>query len=341
MHNKGKKICFFAKVSDRELLEIMQWYRNDISILRELGYNVTVATNFSEIPWNCDLYFAWWPTTSIFPLIKSSIIDKPIIVVVGGSEVVSSEERIAGYYSKPLWARGIIQLCLKCATRILVVSKHLLKEALNLGIKDAFLVYHGIKTDEFKPSDKKKDILFTISHLNKENTNRKRLYTIIKSVPYVREVFPNQKFVIAGRYMDAFDGLKNEVDRLGLSGTVIFPGKISNREKLDYFSRCLIYLQPTIHEAFGVAIAEAMSCGIPVITSKVGAVPEVVKDCGIYTDPDDPRQLAENIIMLLRDKVLRSELGRKARQRIINNFSYERRKEKIKEIIEDLIGGNG
>jgi len=335
--NKGKKICFFARVKDKDLLEIIQWYRNDISILHELGYNVSIATDFSEIPWNCDLYFAWWPTTSIFPLIKSKIVNKPIIVVAGGSEVVTSEKRIDGYFSKPSWVRGIIQLCLRCSTRVLVVSKDSLKEVANLGIKNAILVYHGIKTDEFKPSDGKKDILFTISHLNKENTNRKRLYTILKSVPYVREVFPNQKFIIAGRHMDAFNKLRREAHRLRLSEAVIFPGKISNREKMEYFSRSLIYVQPTLHEAFGVAIAEAMSCGIPVITSKVAAVPELVKDCAIYTDPDDPKELADNIIMLLRNKEIRTRLGKKARERIINNFSYESRKEKIREIIKNLI----
>jgi glycosyltransferase involved in cell wall biosynthesis len=139
--------------------------------------------------------------------------------------------------------------------------------------------------------------------------------------------------------MDAYQELKEFVDRAGMDDNVEFPGLVSQGEKLDYLHRATVYVQPTKHEAFGSAIAEAMSRGLPVISSKVGAVPEVLGDCGLYINPDDPKDLAEKITLLLKDDNLQKELGERARERILQNFTYQRRKQEIQKVLDDVLRG--
>ncbi len=333
-------VCFFARVNDKRLLRLMQWYKNDISILKDLGHKVIIATKFKEIPWDCDIYCSWWCTTSIFPLIKAKLRRKPLIVLGCGSEVITSYRDIPGYYSKPLLVRFIIRLCLKLADYVLAISKNQLKEIEYLGAKRAKAVYLSVNTEEYNPDDAPKSsekLVLTISHLNKENVNRKSIWTVLKAVPYVLDDFPETKFVIIGRHMDAYEELQKFVEKSGLCNNIEFPGLVGYDKKIDYFHRAMVYVQPTKHEAFGVAIAEAMSCGLPVISSKVGAVPEVLGDCGLYTDPDNPKDLADKIITLLSNENLRKELGEKARKRVLQNFTYRKRRQEIQNILNDVM----
>lgn len=339
-NNTTKKVCFFARVKDKRLLNLIQWYKNDIEILKDLKYEVIIATKFREIPWDCDLYCSWWCTTSIFPLIKAKLRHKPLVILGCGSEVISSSKEISGYYSKPLPIRFIISSCLKIADYVLAISEDQLNEIKSLGVRRAQAVYLGVDIEDYKPADIPKSsekLILTISHLNKENVERKSIWTVLKAIPYVLLEFPDVKFVIIGRHMDAYPELKKFVDQAGIDANVKFPGLISQEEKIDYLHRATVYVQPTKHEAFGVAIAEAMSCELPVISSKVGAVPEVLGDCGLYIEPDDFKDLANKIIFLLQNDNVRRDLGEKARKRILKNFTFQKRKQRIKEILNAVL----
>lgn len=339
-NNTTKKVCFFARVKDKKLLSLMQWYKNDISILKDLKYEVIIATKFREIPWDCDLYCSWWFTTSIFPLIKAKLQHKPLVILGGGSEVVTSRADIRGYHSKSLFEKLIIRLCIKLADYCLAVSKDEFNDLKHLGVRRSHVVYHAIDTDGYSPrigTETMEKLVLTISHLNKENVERKNIWTILKAIPYVLQEFPDVKFVIIGRHLDAYQELKKFVKRVGIDANVKFPGLVSQEEKLNYLHRAEVYVQPTKHEAFGVAIAEAMSCELPVISSKVGAVPEVLGDCGLYIEPDDFKDLANKIIFLLQNDNIRRNLGEKARKRILKNFTFQKRKQKIKEILNAVL----
>jgi len=337
---KRKRACFFVAVKDKRLLNIIKWYQNDIRILYELGFEVIVATRLSEIPFDADFYFSWWVTSSIIPMIISKVRRKPIIIVNGGSEVVhlNIEHPVVGYLNKPLVVRQAIKYCLKNATAVISVSKSIMREADDLGAKCNVLIYHGIDTETYKPdSSLKRDIIFTISQITENHIIRKRIFTIIDAAKLIVKDYPYVKIVIAGAKSEAIDRVKQRIANNGLNKYVLLPGRISEEEKLSYFSKSLVYLQPTIHEAFGVAIAEAMSCGVPVVTSRIAAVPEVVGNCGLYADPDDPSDVSDKVKILLANSELRKELAEKGRERIKKNFSYEIRREKIQELLKSIL----
>lgn len=330
------KACFFAGVKDKALLDLMQWYKNDIQILKELGFDVTIATKWNEIPWDSDLYFAWWPSKGVLPLVKARLQRKPIIIVAGGSEVVHSYNLKYNFSNSSIFKKIAVRLSLRYADKVLAISEEAKKEILELVSNSRVeTVYLSVDTESFSPiQGVNKDIIFTISHLNEENIYRKRIIEIVRAILYVKKVFPDIKFAIAGRKLKGFEIVESEVKKLSIENNVIFPGKISNEEKINYFRRSLIYLQPSLHEGFGLAIAEAMSCGLPVIVSKVGSVPEVVSEAGVYVDPNNPQEIANAVKDLLLKPERRKQLGGAARERIIQNFNYEIRKGKISIIIQ-------
>lgn len=106
--------------------------------------------------------------------------------------------------------------------------------------------------------------------------------------------------------------LKALASKLGLQDRVEFRGYVSEEERDELLDRCQAYVMPSLYESFGIAAAEAMSHGKPVICSAVGGLPEVVRDAGVLVPPRDPAALAEAINQLLQDKERRKELGRKA-----------------------------
>ena len=79
---------------------------------------------------------------------------------------------------------------------------------------------------------------------------------------------------------------------------------------------------PSIHEGFGLPLVEAMSCGVPCITSNIHAPPEIVGDNGILVDPYNVTEISDAMIKLGKDEKLRSELSQKALARS-KDFSWK------------------
>lgn len=104
--------------------------------------------------------------------------------------------------------------------------------------------------------------------------------------------------------------------------------KIEHNEKdLDKFYRSIsVYVQPSLSESFGIAVAEAMSYAVPVVATRVGGLKELIEDgkTGILVEAHSADNLAEAIIKLLKNENLRRAISEAGRQNIIQNFSLEK-----------------
>jgi len=330
------KACFFSRVKDKQLFEIVDFYRNDIRILKEMGFDVVLANRFHDIPLNCDLYFTWFWGPAIFSLLKSKIARKPNIIV----SPLHYYDREFGYFTRPLYERIIMHISMKLADYNLAISKIDFEGLKKLKIKKAEMIYLCVDTDFYQPGlirNNKKNLVLSIAHLNKLSIKRKKLKLVVNSIPYVIKRFPEAKFIIAGTKEDGFEELEQLVKKLKINDAISFPGRITTQEKLQLYQRSKIFVQPSVFEAFGAAQAEAMSCGVPVITNRVGSLPELVGDCGIYISKDDPCELSKLICDLFENEILWNNLSIKGRKRIVNNFSYHLRKKKLKVIIEKIM----
>ncbi len=80
------------------------------------------------------------------------------------------------------------------------------------------------------------------------------------------------------------------------------------RELAEIYSSASVYLDPSLHEGFGMQVIEAMACGTPVVCSDLGGLPEVAGDAAILVNPQDPKQIALALRNVLADQRLREDL---------------------------------
>jgi N-acetyl-alpha-D-glucosaminyl L-malate synthase BshA len=110
---------------------------------------------------------------------------------------------------------------------------------------------------------------------------------------------------------------------MGLSHHVEFVGE--QQDLVPWLSTADIFLLPSSQESFGLAAVEAMACGVPVVASRVGGLPEVIVDgeTGFVSDPSDPRVMADKAIDLLLDAPRREAMGRAAAEDVRARFSAD------------------
>jgi len=273
-----------------------------------------------------DVTFSWFADTHAFlAVLFSMMLRKKSVVVASGYSVASMPEIKYGAMRGGISSR-VVKFVLRHATRILAVSEFNIKEILRYaGSEKVRLVHHSVDPNEFKPAgEKQNNLVVTTANVMKSNLTRKGIETFVRSARFL----PEADFVLIGRYQD------NSVDYLKSIATpnVKFTGYVPLETLIDYYQRAKVYVQVSAHEAFGIALAEAMLCEcVPVVTDK-GALPEVAGDTGFYVPYGDSEATAEAI-----RKALNSDKGRGARERIEGMFPrQEREKELIKEIDELL-----
>lgn len=135
----------------------------------------------------------------------------------------------------------------------------------------------------------------------------------------------NARLVIAGDGPER-ENLKRLASDLGISGKVSFLGLVPNREMPLFYNSADVYLNPTLRlEGLPMVLLEAMACGLPCVTSRIGGTGSSIEDgkSGYFTRPGDVPGLADKLGRLLSDPALRAGLGAGARRRAELVFSKE------------------
>jgi len=130
--------------------------------------------------------------------------------------------------------------------------------------------------------------------------------------------------------------LERLTGKLGLGDRVEFLGRVSEEEKARMMSGCSMFVVPSIHEAYGMVAAEAMSYGKAVIASNTGGLPEVVGDAGVLVPPGDPAALAMAMKDLRGHEKKRKELGQAARGRM-DAFSWDEMAKRTAKTYSDIL----
>jgi glycosyltransferase involved in cell wall biosynthesis len=134
-------------------------------------------------------------------------------------------------------------------------------------------------------------------------------------------------------------GITRLIRRLGIGERITFTGRISDDEFVRQYARAAMAVVSSVYEGFGLPAGEAMACGVPVISTTGGALPEVVGDAGILVPPRDHLALARAIGDLLDHPDHASRLGRRGFERVQRHFTWRRAAEKTvaayRETIDD------
>lgn len=128
--------------------------------------------------------------------------------------------------------------------------------------------------------------------------------------------------------------LEAHVKAKGLSQDVIFEGAVNQDRIRDLYSRADAFSIPSFAEGIPVVLMEAMSMEIPCVTSRITGIPELIRDGidGILTAPSDVRGLADGLSRLMDDPELREQIGKKARQRIIESYNLEKNVDRLAQV---------
>jgi glycosyltransferase involved in cell wall biosynthesis len=130
------------------------------------------------------------------------------------------------------------------------------------------------------------------------------------------------------------------INELGLRERVTVTGRIPAHQFAQWYARAALVVIPSLYEGFGLPAAEAMACGVPVITTSGGALPEVVGDAGITVPPGDAEGLKKALLCLLDNQQLAYNLGEAGRKRVGRLFHWRQAAEKTVAIYQNIIDAN-
>ena len=131
--------------------------------------------------------------------------------------------------------------------------------------------------------------------------------------------------------------LHRSAKRMGVDDRFRIVSGIDDKMLPCYYNACDIFAFPSLYEPAGLAVCEAMSCELPVVASKVGGIPEIVGDCGVYTAPRDYESIRDGLGYVMgNDKEVRRmvALGRK---RMIRRHDWNRIARQYENVFADVV----
>ncbi|WP_256104465.1 GT4 family glycosyltransferase PelF [Streptomyces sp. ODS05-4] len=168
----------------------------------------------------------------------------------------------------------------------------------------------------------------------------KDLETLIRAYAVVRAELPEARLRLFGPVPHGNEDYRTALEKLaaerGVADGVSFEGRISDVARA-YRAGHLVMLS-SISEGFPFSVIEAMSCGRATVSTDVGGVREAVGDAGLVVPPREPAVMAEAALTLLRDDGRRADLGRRARQRVVDRFTVARSVDGFRHAYLELAG---
>lgn len=328
------------KINRKKILFIHNSLRTFVRIDHDLLSEThdVVEINFSWLPTcvakvlreivRCDVVFGWFASHHTFlPALIGRLLGKKVIICASDYDLAD----------EPEWAYGsmrggvrkfINNLIFQLANSIVVpslFSKTLATDntILKKQSQKVHIIPHGIPF-QHAPQVQKEQSVITVSLVKRETVWRKGLGTFVDMGKHIPKIRCNLVGKVGASVRQDLS------DRA--SPNVIFHGFLPDLERDQLLASAGAYAQLSYMEGFGLALAEAMlqEC-VPVVTNR-GATPEVVGDCGIYVPYNDPKAAAEGI----REALRLPHLGRQARERVLDLFPLEKRKEAILRLLEEL-----
>ena len=276
-----------------------------------------------------DVVFGWWASWhTFFPITLAWLLRKPSVLIIGGFDTANMPDIGYGYQQGGL-RRAASRWIMRRARRLATFSHYSRSEIeRNTPIPPARVrVIHLGVPDPFgeSPAEKQHEAL-TVGAIHRRTLVQKGQLAFVEAA---REL-PDVRFTFAGKWLD------DSVERLRerASDNVRFTGWLSDEELHAAYRQAAVYVQASRHEGFGLAVAEAMLAGCVPVVMNVTAMPEVVGNAGVLIESQAPAEVADGIRRALE---LGPDAARRARDRILDSFPMERRREGILGIVEEAL----
>ncbi|MCB0409216.1 MAG: glycosyltransferase family 4 protein, partial [Flavobacteriales bacterium] len=209
------------------------------------------------------------------------------------------------------------------STRIATVSEFSKKDIIktyNISPDKIDVVYNGAN-ENFRPINE--DIITEIKNRFTEGKNyflfvgtlhpRKNLIRLFQAFDaFKKQTNSNFKLLIVGKKMWWTDEIESIYNSLQHKSDILFAGRVAEQDLYDITASAYALTYVPIFEGFGIPLVESMSCGVPVITSNVTSMPEVVEDSGLLVDPFSVDDISIAMIQIVEKPELRNTLAEKS-----------------------------
>lgn len=169
---------------------------------------------------------------------------------------------------------------------------------------------------------------------------RKGIYDLLDAFAKLIAVCPEARLLVGGN--GDIEGVQSHVDQLRLTDQVSLLGWVSGPRKTELLSQVDVFVLPSYNEGLPMAILEAMARRLPVISTRVGAIPEVICDGieGLLIEPGDSKALESALIAICKDKTGRLSMGAAAYARVSQCYSRDVVLPRLYKIYDELISEN-
>jgi glycosyltransferase involved in cell wall biosynthesis len=164
---------------------------------------------------------------------------------------------------------------------------------------------------------------------------RKNLPFLVRAFDKVASADPALHLVVAGAEGWGADDFRDAWAAAQHGDRIVRLGYVSDAQRRDLLAGARLLAYPSLYEGFGLVPLEAMAAGIPVVASRAGALPEVLGDAAVLTDPDDIGGLAAALEQMSVDETLRAELVRRGRE-WVSRYSWARAGDQFLELYRSL-----
>jgi glycosyltransferase involved in cell wall biosynthesis len=337
---KGITVINVSLESHRDVVERKYWSNIKRLYLKlpfkgKLSYPFT-ANQLKDIikTENPDLLHAHY--ASSYGLIGALVDFHPYVVSVWGSDIYV-------FPNQNFITKKIMEFTLNRADKICATSVALKEETQKYhSIKDITITPFGVDTEVFKPLNRTKENESITIGLVKGMDWKYGVEYLIRAFKELERLLSGEEFsklqlmiVGDGPYLPKY---KKLVHKLHINDQVTFRGRVKHEEVPSILNGFDIFVVPSVFESFGVAALEAQACGVPVLASDVGGLPEVVIEgkTGFMFPKGDYKAIAAKLALLIKDKELREELGENAVHYIKSTYNWEENADIMMEVYHSI-----
>lgn len=260
--------------------------------------------------------------TSVQAVMKARKLGLPCVVSVHG---VFAERGFAVDFVQHVYLRSLGLSVFRSANRVICLTRADAEEVVRLGcpLEKIRVVPNAVDTERFKPCKERDNLVVWVGRFVPE----KGLNYLVEAAKIIVNDFKfrNVKFLLVG-----YGPLKQKIMKLaydyGLFGRFVhFTGVLSRDEIAEVLSKATVFVFPSLREGLPLSLLEAMSCSLPVVSSDIPGINNVITNGknGLLVPARNPKALAHAILMLLNDENLRNKLGWNARKLIIGKYNWD------------------
>lgn len=230
------------------------------------------------------------------------------------------------YLNSSYLMKLFIKNVLNISDKVIVLSnywKTFFINKIGLSEDNICIVHNAILFSKFQSKETKKNISsknVNVLFLGGTDAKRKGVYDILKSIPLVINNYPEVKFILISK--NEIKNIKAICKDLGIEKNVQVLDQIEDENKISLLHAVDIYILPSYSEGLPISILEAMASGLPIISTTVGSIPEVITNGvnGFLIEPGDYKALAERISELIIDNSLRDKMRLNNEAKVKNNY---------------------